>query len=140
MKKLIVVVLSSVFSMGALANSFVCQQYTDNVVDMTANHPADVYKTDNPIQSEENRVSVTAGGLTVEKSKAFNKELTFTKAEYDLVNNFAQNDRGMIFKKRDGNGQPFFMIFTTSKDETPGQKVQDNPIDRVVTLGHCKAS
>ena len=47
---------------------------------------------------------------------------------------------GMIFKKVDGNGNPYFIVLTTPKDEKPGEKPQSNPINRMVTLGHCSGS
>jgi len=137
MKKLIVVALVSVFSMGAHANGFMCKNYTDNLVNPTAATPEEGFLEDAPVKSLVTHIRANPDGFTVVQNDRFKKDLKFTNESFKNLPQFASNKKGMIFKKVDGNGQPFFIVLTTPKDEKIGQKPKENPINRLVTLANC---
>ena len=138
MKKLIVVALAMVFSVAANANSFMCKDYTDNEVDSSAATFEEGLKSDNPIRSAVTHVRVNPDGYTVVQNDVFKKQLTFTSARFKQgMDKYASSPKGMIFKKIDGDGNPYFIILTTAKDEKVGEKPKDNPLTRMVTLGNC---
>ena len=137
MKKLIVVTLALAFSMGAQASSIMCKNYTDNLVDMAIDGP-EAIKSDEPIRSMVTHVRINPNGYTVLQNDRFSKNLDFTNPRFKQgMDKFASSPKGMIFRKVDGGGYPYFIILTTPKEERVGQKPKDNPINRMVTLGNC---
>ena len=138
MKKLIVVALAMVFSVGANASGFMCKDYTDNEVDSSAATFEQGLKSNNPIRSAVTTVRVNPDGYTVVQNDVFKKQLNFTNPRFKQgMDKFASAPKGMIFKKVDGNGGPYFIVLTTAKEEKPGEKPKDNPLTRMVTLGNC---
>jgi hypothetical protein len=137
MKKSIVVVLALAFSMGAHANGFMCKDYTDNVVDINAATPEAGTFTDDPVKGLVTHIRSNPDGYTVVQNDRFKKDLKFSSERFKELGNFAASKTGMIFKKTDGNGNPYFIVLTTPKDEKPGEKPSSNPINRMVTLGNC---
>jgi len=140
MKKLIVVALALVFSVGAHANGFMCKDYTDNLVNVAAANIEEGSLEDSPVKGLVTHIRANPDGYTVVQNDRFKKDLKFTNQQFKEFPQFASSSRGMIFKKVDGNGNPYFIVLTTPKDEKPGEKPQSNPINRMVTLGHCSGS
>lgn len=138
MKKLIVVILAAVFSVGVQASGFMCRDYTDNLVNVDAATPEEGILEDAPVKGLVTHVRVNPDGYTVIQNDRFPKDLKFTNARFKQgMDKFASAPKGMIFKKTDGNGMPYFIVLTTPKDEKAGEKPGSNPINRMVTLGNC---
>lgn len=138
MKKSIIVALALVFSTGAHASGFMCKDYTDNLVNTGAATIEEGTLEDSPVKGLVTHIRTNPDGYTVVQNDRFKKELKFTNQRFDLLPQFASSPKGMIFKKTDGDGKPYFIVLTTPKDEKPGEKPESNPINRMVTLGHCE--
>lgn len=137
MKKLIVVALASVFSMGAHATGFMCKDYTDNLVNIEAINIEAGTLEDAPVKGLVTHIRTNPDGYTVVQNDRFKKDMKFSNERFKQLPQFASSKTGMIFKKTDGDGQPYFIVLTTPKDEKVGEKPGSNPINRMVTLGHC---
>lgn len=140
MKKSIVVALALAFSMGAHAKGYMCKDYTDNQVNIAAASIEEGSLEDAPVKGMITHIRSNPDGYTVVQNDRFKSDLKFTNERFKDLPQFASNTRGMIFKKTDGNGQAYFIIPTTPKDEKAGEKPKENPINRMVTLGNCSAS
>ncbi len=140
MKTLMIVVammFAVVGSVQAGNGSFMCKDYTDNKVNISASYLEDAYETDNPIRSMVTNLRSDTNGYTISQNGLFKKRISFTNPRFDQLNRFASSSKGMIFRKSDGAGNPYFIIMMTSKDEKVGEDPKSNPINRMITLGNC---
>lgn len=140
MKKSIVVALTLAFSMGAHASGYMCKDYTDNRVNIAAASIEEGSLEDSPVKGMVTHIRTNPDGYTVVSNDRFKHDLKFTNERFKQAPQFASSSKGMIFKKVDGNGDAYFIILTTPKDEKVGEKPETNPISSMVTLGNCKAS
>lgn len=139
MKKLIVVALALAFSTGAHAAGYMCKDYTDNLVNIAAASIEEGSLEDAPVKGMVTHIRTNPDGYTVVQNDRFKKDLKFANERFKQFPQYASSPKGMIFKKVDGNGQAYFIILTTPKDEEVGEKPESNPINRMVTLGNCEA-
>lgn len=132
MKYLITVLLALVFSATVQAEGFMCRDYTDHSIKAT--NPSDSVAR---VKSMVTNIRVNPNGYSISANGVFKKNLTFTNPRFGQLNKFASNDDGMIFKKAGTDGKPYFMVVTTVGPERADEEPNENPINRMVTLGNC---
>lgn len=119
--------------------TYTCEGYTDNVVDTVEGSNEII--TDNPIQWERTVVLRTTRGYVIKANSLFKEDqilmvepLITKKADY------ADNDTIMLFKKFNGVGTPYFLLFVTDDPTVSSEEEDENPIVRIVTIAPCRVN
>lgn len=119
-------------------STYTCHAYTDNQVNPDSDNFEDGLITDNPMQDGEITIERSELGYTIKKAKPFDEDVVLTNPEMGKLGNFASNQTTMLFKKRSPNDLPYFIVLTTGKPASVGEKPADNPINRMVTIARCE--
>ena len=116
-------------TVGAVVQkTFVCQKYTDNAMTLTNG-----YTTDNPVVTMESRIEQTKYEFKFTKNDLFKEGLVLTIPEGGNISGVAGNQEEMMFKRVDGNGKPYFILYFANQDPR-----SDGEINRAVYVADCK--
>ena len=107
--------------------SYVCKKYTDNEISLTQG-----YLTDNPIVEMETTIEQTKYEFIVEKNDLFKDEIRMSIPEGGGISGVAGNQHDMLFRRVDGNGKPFFIVYFANTDPQ-----SDGGINRAVYIADC---
>lgn len=116
------------FADAPVLKSFTCQKYTDNGFNFTNG-----YTTDNPIVPMTFHIEQTKYEFVIKKNHLFDEDLRMTIPEGGNISGIAGTLRDMFFRRIDGNGDPYFLIYLGNRN------VQSNgDINRAVNIAGCK--
>lgn len=113
---------------AVVQKSFVCQQYTDNEFNFVNG-----FTTDNPIVQLETKIEQTKYQFNFEKNDLFKEGINFAIPEGGNITGVASTATEQMFKRVDGNGKPYFVVYFSNPDpESEGE------FNRAVYVADCK--
>ncbi|MNG47050.1 hypothetical protein D3C79_49170 [compost metagenome] len=113
---------------AAVQKTFVCQEYTDNAMTFTQG-----YTTDNPRVTMETRIEQTKYEFKFAKNDLLKEGLVLAIPEGGNISGVAGTQHEMMFKRVDGNGKPYFILYFADPDPK-----SDGEINRAVYVANCK--
>lgn len=111
---------------NSVVNTYTCQQYTDN--EMAQNQG---FLTDNPVVQMEFEIEQTKFDYSIKQNDLFKEPLVMTIPEGGDLTGLSGNQFDMMFKKRDGNGKAYFIIYMADPKDPAGW------INRGVVIAGC---
>ena len=111
---------------NSVINTYTCQQYTDN--EMAQNKG---FLTDNPVVQMEFEIEQTKFDYSIKENDLFKEALVMTIPEGGDLTGLSGNQFDMMFKKRDGAGKAYFIIYMSDPKNPEGW------INRGVVIAGC---
>lgn len=118
---------SAVIDNAPVVKSFTCQKYTDNEMNMVQG-----FLTDNPVTNLVFDIEQTKYQFIVKKNDLFKDDIRLDIPEGGNISGVSGNAQDMMFRRIDGNGKPFFIIYMANRS-----KHSDGEINRAVYIADC---